>query len=173
MKRKGLLAAGAALTVAVASAALTSATAAAHDETREMTPFQAITKEYHSEQAALADGFHRTDFCVEAPGLGGMGFHYVHPDRIDRRLELGRPEVLLYAPTADGTRRLAGLEYVVVDADQELHTDDDRPSLRGHEFDGPMPGHEPGMPVHYDLHVWAWHDNPNGRWSAWNPGLSC
>jgi hypothetical protein len=61
------------------------------------------------------------------------------------------------------------VEYVVEDADQSLSTDSDRPSLFGHRFDGPMPGHFPGMPVHYDLHVWAWFDNPNGAYSAWNP----
>ena len=27
---------------------------------------------------------------------------------------------------------------------------------------GPMAGHLPGMPWHYDLHVWAWTPNPSG-----------
>lgn len=171
-RRRHLLA-GCCLAALVAGAALASATAAARDKGQEMTPFRAITKQYHSQDAAIADGFHATNFCVEESGLGFMGFHYVNPDRVDRRLQLGRPEALLYAPGAGGTRRLVGLEYIVVDADQDLATDDDRPSLKGHAFDGPMPGHEPGMPVHYDLHIWAWHDNPAGRWSAWNTGLSC
>jgi len=29
------------------------------------------------------------------------------------------------------------------------------------------------MPVHYDLHVWFWHDNPSGLFAPFNPALSC
>lgn len=43
----------------------------------------------------------------------------------------------------------------------------------GQPFDGPMPGHEPGMPVHYDLHVWVGRANPAGVFSPWNPKVSC
>src|SRR5512132_574547 len=28
--------------------------------------------------------------------------------------------------------------------------------------DGPMPGHSPTMPIHYDLHGRLWQDNPSG-----------
>ena len=66
-----------------------------------------------------------------------------------------------------------GVEYFRADADQDLRTDADRPSLFGHAFDGPMPGHEPGMPVHDDLHVWLFRANPDGQLAAWNPRVSC
>lgn len=102
-----------------------------------------------------------------------MGFHYVNGARIDTTLDVNQPEAVLYAPAKNGERRLVAVEYVVVDADQDLSTDSDRPSLFGHGFDGPMPGHLPGMPIHYDLHVWAWFDNPNGAYSGWNPSVSC
>jgi hypothetical protein len=36
-----------------------------------------------------------------------------------------------------------------------------------------MFGHAPGMPVHYDLHVWLWKTNPSGLFNPWNPDLSC
>jgi hypothetical protein len=29
------------------------------------------------------------------------------------------------------------------------------------------------MPVHYDLHVWLWHENPSGMFERVNPDLSC
>ena len=35
----------------------------------------------------------------------------------------------------------------------------------GRGFDGPMEGHEPGMPVHYDLHAWVWKRNPGGTFA--------
>jgi hypothetical protein len=29
------------------------------------------------------------------------------------------------------------------------------------------------MPVHYDLHAWAWVDNPDGGFTAVNPTVVC
>lgn len=127
-----------------------------------------FTDPYHSEAAAVADGFEPTDECVPA-----MGYHYVNFERLDERLEPSRPEIVIYAPTADGGRRLAAAEWMVIDRDQDLSTDDDRPSLFGHEFDGPMPGHLPGMPVHYDLHAYAWVENPAGGFATWNATITC
>jgi hypothetical protein len=160
--------------LAVAAAATTAASArgrAEHDP--GLVAVRGFSDLYHDESRAIADGFARTDACVEAPGLGYMGYHYINHHRLDGRLEPGRPEVVLYRDGSDGTRQLAGVEYIVVDADQDLSTDEDRPSVFGHPFDGPMEGHEPGMPIHYDLHVWAWTTNPAGAWSAWNTALSC
>ncbi len=134
---------------------------------------QAMTAKYPDVERALADGFVPTEDCVEVAGLGGMGYHYVNPEWIDERLVPGRPEVLLYAVDEAGNLVLTGVEYLVVDADQDPMTDDDRPVLRGHEFEGPMPGHGPGMPVHYDLHVWAHTTNPSGAWATWNPAITC
>jgi hypothetical protein len=68
---------------------------------------------------------------------------------------------------------LVGDEYSQVDADQDLYTDDDRPSLFGQEFDGPMEGHGPGQPIHYDLHVWLWKKNPAGMFAPFNPKVAC
>jgi hypothetical protein len=84
-------------------------------------------------------------------------------------LDPARPPILLYS--TDG--ELLGAEYLVPDADQDLTTDGDRPELFGRPFDGPMPGHEPGMPVHYDLHLWVGEANPDGVFSAWNPRVRC
>lgn len=129
---------------------------------------RALTEHYHEEAVALADGFTRTDDCVPQ-----MGYHYVNFGRMDQRLEPTRPEAVLYGPTSDGTRRLVGAEWIVIDDDQNLATDYDRPSLFGHEFQGPMLGHTPGMPIHYDLHAYAWLDNPNGGFVTFNPAVSC
>lgn len=129
---------------------------------------RALTRGYHDESVAVADGFVATNDCVPR-----MGHHYVNFSRLDTTLEPARPEVLLYMPTTGGGRRLAGAEWIVVDRDQNLGTDDDRPSLFGHDFDGPMPGHGPGMPVHYDLHAYAWFENPAGGFATWNPRIVC
>ena len=132
------------------------------------------TERYHDLDAALADGYVRVTGCVQLPGVGGMGIHYLNPRlAADPAIVADQPEELLYVPGPDGTLELAGVEYFRADADQDLTTTDDRPSLAGVPFDGPMAGHTPGMPVHYDLHVWAWRANPAGTFAAWNPNVHC
>ncbi|MBT2490015.1 hypothetical protein J7E96_16115 [Streptomyces sp. ISL-96] len=132
------------------------------------------TAKYLWEPFAPKDGFMRTNDCVADPELGGMGYHYVKTKNIGST-NPARPAALLYEPGKKGEKRkLVAVEYVVVDRDQDLTTDDDRPTMfGGKKFDGPMPGHEPGMPVHYDLHVWLYKTNPKGLFEQWNPTVHC
>ena len=132
------------------------------------------TTAYRDPAAAIAAGYVPTDVCVELPGVGGMGYHYVHPERAgDAVIDPTLPEVLVYVPSRSGRPRLAAIEYFQADADGDITTDGDRPTLFGEPFEGPMEGHEPGMPVHYDLHVWLWKHNPAGQLAAWNPAVEC
>jgi hypothetical protein len=102
-----------------------------------------------------------------------MGFHYERPDLAgDRELRVPKPEILVYEQR-DGRMRLVALEYFRADADQDMATDDDRPWLFHRGFDGPMEGHAPGMPIHYDLHAWLYKRNPAGRFEAFNPRVKC
>ncbi|MEV4946257.1 hypothetical protein [Streptomyces sp. NPDC053755] len=55
------------------------------------------TERYRSEQAALDDGYLRTDECVFSDE-GGMGYHYVKPAHIGST-DPTRPAALLYADT--------------------------------------------------------------------------
>jgi hypothetical protein len=93
-------------------------------------------------------------------------------DVVRKATKLRRPEILVYEPHGD-QRRLVAVEYFRADADGRLDTDDDRPYLFGRGFDGPMEGHEPGMPVHYDLHAWVWKHNPAGTFAQFNTRVSC
>jgi hypothetical protein len=80
--------------------------------------------------------------------------------------------MLLYEPTATGFT-LVGVEYWRADADQNRDTDTDRATLFTRAFDGPMAGHSPTMPTHYDLHVWVHRRNPSGMFASYNPHVSC
>lgn len=133
------------------------------------------TKQFRRPTAAVAAGYVQVSECTELPGVGGMGVHYIHPDLAsDAVVDPRKPELLVYVPQRDGSLRLGAVEYFVADADQDTATDEDRPSLFGrYPFDGPMAGHEPGMPVHYDLHVWLYKHNPAGQLSSWNPRVTC
>jgi hypothetical protein len=141
---------------------------------RELQSVKAATARYHSFKQAVRAGYSVAgEPCVASP-LGTMGIHAVNATLMaDPAINSLRPEILLYVRKANGKLRLVGLEYWKADADGNLATADDRPSVLGHPFDGPMPGHNPTMPVHYDLHVWIWETNPSGLFAPFNPALSC
>lgn len=167
--RRAVTMAAAALAATLAATGMTPVSAQpGRSDDPGLEAVRALTRRYQDVNAAVADGFTATGACV-----AGMGYHYVNPSRLDRTMEPSRPEALLYAPTTGGGLLLAGAEWIVVDRDQDLGTDGDRPALFGHDFDGPMPGHGPGMHVHYDLHAYAWIDNPDGGFATWNPTITC
>jgi hypothetical protein len=132
------------------------------------------TRRFRDVKRAVEAGYLPTRQCVP-----GMGLHYARPALTgDTNIDPTLPEVLLYTAAADRTVRLAALEYFRADADQNLATDGDRPTLFGHPFNGPMPGHPmppgaPPMPIHYDLHVWLYQTNPNGILATDNPEVDC
>jgi len=61
----------------------------------------------------------------------------------DDAIDPDRPKIVLYLSNENGKLKLVGVEYWKADADQSLATSGDRPSLFGHRFEGPMPGHNP------------------------------
>jgi hypothetical protein len=145
---------------------------ASMDHWHELEIVRRATEQFRDVEVARRAGYMRTGDCVESPE-GGMGIHYTNPELAeDRKLRIRRPEVLVYEPVGERLR-LVAVEYFRADADGRLDTDDDRPYLFGRGFDGPMEGHEPGMPVHYDLHAWVWKRNPAGVLAMWNPTVDC
>ena len=165
-----------ALALAAGTAAVPVASAQADNPAVNTTVAAArrATAKYHDGGVAVADGYVPVTGCVQLPGVGGMGIHYLNRAlAADPAIVADRPEELLYAPDDDGRLHLVAVEYFRADADQDLSTDGDRPVLAGIPFDGPMAGHAPGMPIHYDLHVWAWRANPAGTFAEWNPDVHC
>ena len=140
----------------------------------ERTTVVLATAKYTDVDVAVAAGYVPTEHCVPF-----QGHHYFNPDLVaDPAIDPARPEALLYERQEDGTMKLVAVEYFKVDADGDTATADDRPSLFGHELQGPMPGHslpagEPPQPVHYDLHLWVYEDNPDGDLVMTNPGINC
>lgn len=138
------------------------------DTKHDLARLRALTTKYHDVRAALADGYVATGTCVP-----GMGYHYANPAYAkDGVVDPWKPEVVLYVPSKHGPK-LAGVEYMKVDADQQLTTDGDRPAVFGKSFEGPMPGHEAGQPIHYDKHVWLWLHNPKGMFAQTNAKVHC
>jgi hypothetical protein len=194
MNRPGRLRAVTALTavlatvVAAGALAAAAAPASAHgsgahdsgaDASQRLTAQQRrviheATKRFRDPAAAVAAGYLPSDHCTSDPEQGGMGYHYVDPAAVmDPAVDPTRPDILVYVPAEDGGRTLGALEWIGFDPDQDVATGEGRPDLFGHPFDGPMLGHEPGMPVHFDLHVWLYKHNPAGMMTPFNPAVHC
>jgi hypothetical protein len=158
----------------------------------ELAAVRRATAGFHDVSAAIGAGYLSPlgGHC-DASAAGAMGVHSGNPALVQSQvLDPLRPEVLLYLPNEGGVR-LVGVEYVqpvlvrnpdngVVQpwlpttpwpANYQVVTP--TPTLFGQTFQGPMPGHFPGMPWHWDLHVWVWANNPSGMFAQWNPALSC
>jgi hypothetical protein len=151
----------------------------------QLTEARAATAKYHDINVALADGYVSTVQCVSVPGLGAMGVHYVNPARMmDTSVDPASPEVLLYVTQEDGSQRLVALEYFAPVLSNGAPwfgpptvapptVDNAAPVIFGRAMEGPAPGRGPGQPWHYELHVWAWRNNPSGLFFPFNPKLTC
>lgn len=154
----------------------------------ELQAVRATVARYHDVNHALRDGYTLAgESCVASPA-GTMGIHAVNFSLTgDLSIDPLRPEILLYAPRGDGFE-LIGVEYwQIALANTEsgpapwFHPTDPpplgffnpAPTIFGRTFDGPMAGHNPEMPWHYDIHVWLFEANPAGQFAQFNPRLSC
>ena len=112
--------------------------------------------------------------CVSGPDEGAMGVHLVNGTLLQNEvLDPATPEALIYE-FKKGVARLVGVEFIVfAEAWHRTHAPNDPPILEGqllHFVDSP---NRFGLPAHYELHVWAWRDNPKGVFVDWNPRVTC
>ncbi|MFB6198683.1 MAG: hypothetical protein ABEI52_10510 [Halobacteriaceae archaeon] len=123
---------------------------------------QTLSK-YKDLKTALQDGYRSTHEFISSP-KGGMGIHFVNPKLMKQKPDPTQPPILMYNLSKTGQYSLMGAEWFVPAKAVET-----TPTLFGQKFDGPMPGHSPNQPKHYDLHAWLFKDNPNGTFAAFNP----
>jgi hypothetical protein len=159
----------------------------------QLAAVRAATARFHDVDVAMAAGYlNPAGRVCDQIGIGAMGIHSPNPAlQATQTLDPLQPEVLLYLPKPGGGFRLIGVEYIQFVLVRNLDTGvvgpwttpapwpsnyqvvTPTPQLFGKTFDGPMPGHFPGMPWHWDLHAWIWAENPTGVFSQWNPSISC
>lgn len=129
---------------------------------------RAATAHFHRSEVAEAAGYVNVNVgeCVELPGVGGMGYHFVNFGLVDLELDPVQPEILLYAPSPSGKLRLVAVEYAVpIEPWDALY--DYPPSVLGQDL---HPNPHLGL---YVLHAWVWQNNPYGMFADWNPNVSC
>jgi hypothetical protein len=160
-----------------ASARVVNTQAAQHDGHGSLTgPIAAVreaTERFRDVNAAIAAGYVQFQGCVSGPERGAMGVHYSNFALFDGRIDVENPEVLIYEPR-NGRLHLVAAEYVVpAEAWDPSHEPFDKPSLMGHLYHFAPAPNRYGPIAFYELHVWAWKNNPSGTFADWNPTVSC
>ena len=130
------------------------------------------TESFKNLDAAESAGYGLFHGCVSGPQEGAMGIHFVNGDLVgDGEIDASHPEALIYE-VRNGGLQLVGVEYVVIaeawDANHETP-----PTLMGQVFHYVGAPNRYKIPSFYELHVWAWKQNPNGMFTDWNPKVSC
>jgi hypothetical protein len=116
-----------------------------------------------------------------------MGIHYVNGSLLNGETLLGdsqqldptRPQALIYEPQANGELKLVAVEFIILASALPPGA---APEVDGHlmlYIDGQSPlrpngtPNRYGLPAIFELHVWAWKDNPEGAFVDWNNHVTC
>jgi hypothetical protein len=136
---------------------------------------RAATAQFRDINVAIADGWVQATPCVSGPDTGAMGVHYVQPARIAAGvLQADQPEALIYEPLGNGAFRLVGVEFIVLASIWEAQNPSGgTPALDGDLLNYVGAPNRYGLPAFYELHVWAWQNNPRGSFADWNTAVSC
>jgi hypothetical protein len=131
------------------------------------------TRDFHDVGNATAAGYASLGSCVSSPEEGAMGIHYGKAALVDDgELHADQPELLLYEQRG-GELRLLGVEYLVTADAWSAAGNMSPPVLVGQHFQFVNSPNRFGLPAFYELHVWAWQENPKGTFADFNPAVSC
>jgi len=131
------------------------------------------TDQFRDVNAAIAAGYASTGSCVSGPEKGAMGIHFANGGLIgDGLLDARAPELLIYEQR-NGKLRLVGVEFLVLADAWNAANPSAPPVLMGQHFHFVGSPNRYRLPAFYELHVWAWKDNPSGEFVDWNPEVSC
>ena len=136
--------------------------AMAQDTNPLVEAVRAANDRFKDVSVAISEGYAPIP-CTSGIDGGAMGVHYVNADLIaDGLVDLARPEAVMYS--ADGKMTLLAVEYITTKGPAEL---------KGHLFSFTSEPNRYGLPAFYELHVWAWMENPKGAFADMNPDVSC
>jgi hypothetical protein len=110
--------------------------------------------------------------CVTGPDFGAMGVHYVNGALLNGELHADQPQALIYEPSGNGLR-LVGVEFIVDAATWLKAHNNTPPVLEGQVLQLVAAPNRFNLPTFFEIHVWAWRDNPLGAFVDWNTRVSC
>lgn len=136
------------------------------------------TARYVDINVAFREGFVVATPCVSGEDTGAMGVHLVLPSRLSPTAVLlnpTEPQALIYEPMADGAMRLVGVEFIVLESAWAASNPpaNTGPALEGNLLNYIEYPNRYGLPAFYEIHVWAWEDNPKGSYADWNTHVTC
>lgn len=133
------------------------------------------TAQYVDINTALHEGWVTATPCVSGPDSGAMGIHLVMPARISSGvLDPTQPQALIYEPMPNGTMRLVGVEFIVLESVWVGNNPGGGvPALEGNLLNYIGAPNRYGLPAFYEMHVWAWQNNPQGSYADWNTQVTC
>jgi hypothetical protein len=129
-------------------------------------------------QNAPPSGYGAVLGCVSGSDHGAMGVHYANGSLLNGetllsngQLDPTRPQALIYEPQSNGEMKLVGVEFILLAS--ALPAGAGPPEVEGHLMVFVDSPNRYGLPAFYELHVWAWRDNPQGSFVDWNNHVSC
>ena len=131
------------------------------------------TEKFTNVNAAVAAGYEPAFGCVTGPDMGAMGVHYINGALVSGgELNPKEPQALIYEPVGNAMK-LVGVEYIAL-ADNWLTAHQQAPPiLEGQLLQYIGAPNRYALPGLFELHVWAWRDNPHGAFVDWNTHVSC
>jgi hypothetical protein len=131
------------------------------------------TKQYVDVNNATAAGYGPFLGCVAGTDHGAMGIHYVNGTLLGNlTLDPSQPQALIYEPT-NGKMTLVGVEFILDSASWLAANNNTPPVLDGQVFNFVGAPNRFNIPSFFELHVWAWRDNPQGSFVDWNNAVTC
>jgi hypothetical protein len=148
----------------------------AHEQPVPATLVQLVragTKQYINVNNATAAGYGPFLGCVAGTDHGAMGVHYVNGTLLGNlTLDPSQPQALIYEPN-DGKMTLVGVEFILDSASWLAANNNIPPVLDGQVFNFVGAPNRFAINSFFELHVWAWRDNPQGSFVDWNNGVTC
>jgi hypothetical protein len=115
-------------------------------------------------KVAVAEGYSPIP-CTSGIDGGAMGVHFVNGEYLkDEVPDIKRPQAVMYEPLPDGKMELVAVEYIASKGPA---------SLEGQLFSFTGAPNRYGLGPFYELHVWAWKENPRGAFADMNPNVTC
>ena len=178
--RLALLSSIAAATLFAGSATETIASTQAQCKDHRAAPAKLVqivreaTEQFIDVNAAAPAGYKPAFGCVSGPDQGAMGVHYINGTHLTSPgVDATQPQALIYEPW-EGGMRLVGVEFIRDYATwmaDKSHSGP--PMLEGQAFQFISSPNRYGLPALFELHVWAWRENPNGAFVDWNTRVTC
>jgi hypothetical protein len=131
------------------------------------------TERFVDVNAATAAGYMPAFGCVTGPDMGAMGVHYINGALVSGgQLNAQAPQALIYEPVGKAMK-LVGVEFIAIAAPWLAAHQQAPPVLEGQLLQYIGAPNRYALPGLFELHVWAWRDNPHGAYVDWNTHVTC